>query len=784
MQVTSYNGVTFASLNVQASTYDQTMAGPDRFAVTNPRLNNFPAFAGIEKGPQIVPVHFTVKTGTNVDIAKATLLGALDVGSHELKTLAGVLTDETEWETQAAVLSWRHGGQTGDVKSITVDFLVPSGQWDLPAAVVGAGTAFTADGTLAIANDGYRTFLPYDLAVLWDGATNRASSSAATGWTYKRDVVLTNNGEQTIENAAIQLGPWDTATLVTASKMQADADDLRIYLNGVEQPRKVIAPNTSLTFVWFVPRPLAPGASATYEVVYGNSAGGQSPKEFSFDSDPPLPAIDISGETFTATASGSSSVTTSGTPWRTNEWAGGMLWISNGRHKRIVSNTANVLTIEGQFVSAPATSLEFVLSKSGTMADSGRSDGAATTTVTDSTSFIGIWTDDEWVGATVEVFAGTGSGQTRTVTGNTSDSFTVSSAFSPALASNSQFTITKPNGQLLWEVRQDTTRPSGEHAGLWSQNRTSTRPSRVEFDHPQSWSRGIYRRNNDAYFAARTIYASGDYFATMYIQRAREGKRGNMEEVGVADSIQFNSPFPIQAFYGQVEYKNPPKSTGTQTDGSDNGMAKFVLAAQEAGGEDWDELSSWTTVQSALTGNLIQRSLIEVGSPLRLAWAVIPNDFDDIPDTEGQTATLTSDSDYWRIAVDASDLSVTDIDDATEVEVYDLELDLRLGGGASPTPPYHLIQIGGEDRKVFLAALDGLRINADERTASIDPMPTGLLITSRLRFWYVDADSVEQIAADWCPVPIGGETLYVDDPSGAGWGSVQLHAYAKPGGYF
>lgn len=49
--------------------------------------------------------------------------------------------------------------------------------------------------------------------------------------------------------------PWcvaiDTAALVTAGKMQADCDDLRLTIDGVSVPRWLINPNTSATKVWF-----------------------------------------------------------------------------------------------------------------------------------------------------------------------------------------------------------------------------------------------------------------------------------------------------------------------------------------------------------------------------------------------------------------------------------------------------------------------------------------------------------------------------------------------------
>jgi hypothetical protein len=53
------------------------------------------------------------------------------------------------------------------------------------------------------------------------------------------------------------------------------------------------------------------------------------------------------------------------------------------------------------------------------------------------------WTVGQWNGAVVSILAGTGSGQTRTISSNTALSFTTNTAFSPALDATSVWQITK-----------------------------------------------------------------------------------------------------------------------------------------------------------------------------------------------------------------------------------------------------------------------------------------------------------------------------------------------------
>ncbi|MCZ2076680.1 MAG: phage tail family protein [Bryobacterales bacterium] len=80
--------------------------------------------------------------------------------------------------------------------------------------------------------------------------TLKSTGGASVGYTYQRlyqlpAVAGVNNGVR----------PWritlDTAALVSASKMQADCDDLRIMVNGAETPRWIADANTSETKIWF-----------------------------------------------------------------------------------------------------------------------------------------------------------------------------------------------------------------------------------------------------------------------------------------------------------------------------------------------------------------------------------------------------------------------------------------------------------------------------------------------------------------------------------------------------
>lgn len=78
-----------------------------------------------------------------------------------------------------------------------------------------------------------------------------ASGTRAKGWLYQRLYQLVNVPKVNYGSTF----PWsitlDTATLITANKMQADCDDLRILVGDKEVKRWIAGANTSTTKIWF-----------------------------------------------------------------------------------------------------------------------------------------------------------------------------------------------------------------------------------------------------------------------------------------------------------------------------------------------------------------------------------------------------------------------------------------------------------------------------------------------------------------------------------------------------
>jgi len=122
--------------------------------------------------------------------------------------------------------------------------------------------------------------------------TPDSAKSPAAGFRYSQFVKLrvpaASLGYIDAEYMVELTGGWDTAALVTAGKMQADGDDLRVYVNGVEVDRWLYGINTSATKVWIKIPSLAfweadldtalASTGAVTEITWKNTPVGELPE--------------------------------------------------------------------------------------------------------------------------------------------------------------------------------------------------------------------------------------------------------------------------------------------------------------------------------------------------------------------------------------------------------------------------------------------------------------------------------------------------------------------------
>lgn len=123
--------------------------------------------------------------------------------------------------------------------------------------------------------------------------------------------------------------------------------------------------------------------------------------------------------------------------WRTNMWAGYWVFIFSGtgagQIRQIASNTGNTLTWNTTGTAPDTTSRFLILGF-----DAGTASSATSTTLTDSTK---TWPTNRWTNYTVRILHGTGSGQVRIITSNTSTALTLQNAWDVTPDSTSVFAI-------------------------------------------------------------------------------------------------------------------------------------------------------------------------------------------------------------------------------------------------------------------------------------------------------------------------------------------------------
>ncbi len=77
------------------------------------------------------------------------------------------------------------------------------------------------------------------------------SAPGTGGFLYRRYCTIYNNTLNALYNYPIEItGGLNTQTLISGGKMQADGDDLRVYVDGIEVNRWIYGINTTQTKVW------------------------------------------------------------------------------------------------------------------------------------------------------------------------------------------------------------------------------------------------------------------------------------------------------------------------------------------------------------------------------------------------------------------------------------------------------------------------------------------------------------------------------------------------------
>lgn len=196
------------------------------------------------------------------------------------------------------------------------------------------------------------------------------------------------------------------------------------------------------------------------------------------------------GDRGTATAGAATTLTDTGKVWGVDAYRGWIVRLTggtgSGQVKRIISNTTTALTVDGSWITNPDSTSVYLIYY-GPLVTSGKATAGSTTTLTDSGA---AWGTTQWVGYTVNITAGTGSGQTAVITSHTATVLTFA-ALGVGLDNTSQYQIyqttglvtggigavhpsvgalERPNGAFRETTVFRTTQPSwGFAAGNWEE---------------------------------------------------------------------------------------------------------------------------------------------------------------------------------------------------------------------------------------------------------------------------------------------------------------------------
>lgn len=222
------------------------------------RGSNFPLLGYTQPRELLLPVQVVFRGAKTLDDVKR-LFNPLKPGLRRL-----VMTDgERLWYCEARATTV----QRSSIQDALVILAAPDAVWR-SAARCSAHWTVTGNGQTYALPVGGTSFARPVVRITAQGAKSQVGGYDQ-GYQFKRFAPIYNrmNGV-TLSNYPLDIAcGLDTAALIAAGKMQANGDDLRVFVNGVEVSRFVYGVNTTATKVWINvnlgPRTLFTLASAT-----------------------------------------------------------------------------------------------------------------------------------------------------------------------------------------------------------------------------------------------------------------------------------------------------------------------------------------------------------------------------------------------------------------------------------------------------------------------------------------------------------------------------------------
>lgn len=207
------------------------------------RTQNWPAITGVRREEGLIRMWIKI-VASDVRTARDNLINWFDPSSEQLANL--VIKDEDGSDSRYIT------GLCSRLVPITyqgfwVDILVDGNPRWRSTSETGQTWTITATGDTEVVNntgtaDAYPTL----------EVTPTSAKAGASDYTYQRFIAIRWKVDDSASGYPVDVvdNSLDTATLVSAGKMQADGDDLRIKVNGSEVDRWLQDINDATTQVW------------------------------------------------------------------------------------------------------------------------------------------------------------------------------------------------------------------------------------------------------------------------------------------------------------------------------------------------------------------------------------------------------------------------------------------------------------------------------------------------------------------------------------------------------
>jgi hypothetical protein len=213
------------------------------------RIGNYPKLISVSGKMRTVPIQVRPTAESSPRTQRDAIAEVFDASDYtgSLKTLIAQDADNSnkQWKLDGVVIKFEW---MDDIKQANVVLAAPDPVWTSVTQTTDIWNITASGQTNAITPDGNAAVRPV-IEIKPTGTRTGASTQ------YQRFVKITNplgrrqRGAINIANAEASNG-LDTDALVTAGKLQADGDDLQVFVNGHRRNRWLQDPNTTSTEIW------------------------------------------------------------------------------------------------------------------------------------------------------------------------------------------------------------------------------------------------------------------------------------------------------------------------------------------------------------------------------------------------------------------------------------------------------------------------------------------------------------------------------------------------------